>query len=79
MKINQSECSIRRFISIQVPRNKQEKTNKSEMLTRPDPPKSGKIVTRPDPTRGSIRPVDNSGRYTEIESLFIDSPERRPN
>ena len=27
----------------------------------PDPPKSGKIVTRPDPTRGSIRPVDNSG------------------
>ena len=31
------------------------------MLTRPDPPKSGKIVTRPDPTRGSIRPVDNSG------------------
>ena len=41
------------------------------MLTRPNPPKSGKIVTRPDPTRpdptrpnptrGSIRPVDNSG------------------
>ena len=35
------------------------------MLTRPDSPKSGKIVTRPDstrtdPTRGSIRPVDNS-------------------
>ena len=31
------------------------------MLTRPDPLKSGIIVTRPDPTRGSIRPVDNSG------------------
>ena len=36
------------------------KLKKSEVLTRPDPPKSGKIVTRPDPTRGSIRPVDNS-------------------
>ena len=35
------------------------------MLTRPDPPKSGKIVTRPDPTRGSIRPVDNSGLGTK--------------
>ena len=45
-------------------------TQKPEVLTRPDPPKSGKIVTqpadptrdptRPDPIRGSIRPVDNS-------------------
>ena len=63
MIINQSECSIRRFISIQVPRNNQYKTNKSEGLTRPDPPKSGKIVNRPDPSRGSIRSVDNSGPY----------------
>ena len=29
------------------------------MLTRTDPPKSGKIVTPPDPTRWSILPVDN--------------------
>ena len=33
------------------------------MLTRPDLPKSGKIVTRPDPTCVSIRPVDSSGVY----------------
>ena len=42
------------------------KTIKSEVLnqpmTRPDPPKSGKIVTRPEPTCGSIRSVDNSAR-----------------
>ena len=42
------------------------------MLTRPDPPKFSKNVTRPDPTRGSIRPVDNSGpACREPWSTFI--------
>ena len=40
MKINQSECSIRRFISIQVPRSNQSKTNNSEVL---DPTRPAKI------------------------------------
>jgi len=39
------------------------------VLTRPDPPKSGKIVTRPDPTRGSIRPVDNSDTTCILSSI----------
>ena len=58
--------SIQRFISIQEPRNNQYQTKKPEVLTRPDLPKSGKIVTRPDPTRGSIRPVDNSAAWNGI-------------
>ena len=41
--------------------------------TRPDLPKSGKIVIRPDPTRGSIRPVDNSDvrmRFRMAKNMF---------
>src|SRR5208282_4072729 len=34
--------------------------------TRPDPPHFPKIVTRPDPTRGSTRPVDNSGLSSTV-------------
>ena len=41
------------------------------MLTRPDPPKSDKIVTLPDPTRGSIRPVDNSVQAANLTNCIV--------
>ena len=44
------------------------------MLTRPDPPKYGRIVTRPDPTRGSIRPVYFSDPVLDLSGGWGSTP-----
>ena len=77
MKIKQSECSIRRFISMQVLTNTQLKIPQSEMLTRPDLSKirqnlwfRARHLTRNDPT---LRVRSDS--WTTLSDLQIDQLE----